>query len=389
MTEPAVHACNPESSRGRRWPEPRPSDRTEFQRDRDRIIHSNAFRRLVYKTQVFVNHEGDLYRTRITHSLEVAQIGRTVARALRINETLTEGICLAHDLGHTPFGHAGQEALNECMREYGGFEHNLQSLRVVDELEERYAEFSGLNLTFECREGILKHCSAQNARLLGDVGRRFLDRTQPGLEAQLSNLADAIAYNNHDVDDGVRAGLISVEELREVRIFERFHAQVIEKYPTASPRRQLYETIRRMIDYLVSDLIVNAQRNIDESKVDSIDAVRQSPHPLIALSEPVFDEHQELKRFLRVKLYNHPKVKDVMDEARSTLKELFEAYLKNPALLPTEHELLVTSEGAEKGKSGRARVVADYVAGMTDRFAITERAKHLESLPHNSRTERH
>ena len=375
MSQPlASYAAIDEQSRGRRYAEPKPHFRSEFQRDRDRIIHSNAFRRLVYKTQVFVNHEGDLYRTRITHSLEVAQIGRTVARCLRINETLTEAICLAHDLGHTPFGHAGQEALNECMREYGGFEHNLQSLRVVDELEERYAEFPGLNLTFECREGILKHCSAQNARLLGDVARRFIDRTQPGLEAQLANLADAIAYNNHDVDDGVRAGLISVEELGEVRVFERFYQQVVEKHPDASARRQLYETIRRMIDYFVSDLIVNAQRNIDESKVESIDAVRQSPRPLIALSEQAFDEHQELKRFLRVKLYNHPKVREVMDEARSTLKDLFEAYLQNPALLPPEHEFLASSAGTERGTSARARVVADYVAGMTDRFAITERA---------------
>src|SRR5688500_8466603 len=258
MNQPlAPFAAFDERSRGRRFPEPPPRFRTEFQRDRDRIIHSNAFRRLVYKTQVFVNHEGDLYRTRITHSLEVAQIGRTVARALRINETLTEAICLAHDLGHTPFGHAGQEALNECMREYGGFEHNLQSLRVVDELEERYASFSGLNLTFECREGILKHCSAQNARKLGDVGERFLNRTQPGLEAQLANLADAIAYNNHDVDDGVRAGLISVEELYEVRMFAKFHEAVIARSPDTPPRRQLYETIRGMVDYLVSDVIMH------------------------------------------------------------------------------------------------------------------------------------
>src|SRR6476660_611533 len=232
MNQPlAPYAAHDEQSRGRRHPEPPPEYRVEFQRDRDRIIHSNAFRRLAYKTQVYVNHEGDLYRTRVTHSLEVAQIARTIARALRLNETLTEAISLAHDLGHTPFGHAGQDALNECMREYGGFEHNLQSLRVVDELEERYAEFPGLNLTFECREGVLKHCSVQNARNLGDVGERFLNRTQPGLEAQLSNLADAIAYNNHDVDDGVRAGLISVDDLREVRVFERFHAVVIAAFP--------------------------------------------------------------------------------------------------------------------------------------------------------------
>jgi dGTPase len=381
MNQPfAPYAAIDGQSRGRRHPESPPRFRTEFQRDRDRIIHSNAFRRLVYKTQVFVNHEGDLYRTRITHSLEVAQIGRTVARALRINETLTEAICLAHDLGHTPFGHAGQDALNECMREYGGFEHNLQSLRVVDELEERYAEFSGLNLTFECREGILKHCSVQNARKLGEVARRFLDRTQPGLEAQLANLADAIAYNNHDVDDGVRAGIITVDELREVRMFERFHVQVVEKYPSASARRQLYETIRRMVDYLVSDLIVQAQRNIDEAKVESIDAVRQLKQPLVGLSAAVLEEHQELKRFLRTKLYNHPKVREVMDEARKTLKELFEAYLRNPSLLPAEHQALVSRADAEGGTVARARVVADYVAGMTDRFAFTERSRFGKSV---------
>jgi dGTPase len=376
MNQPlAPYAAIDEKTRGRRFPEPPPRFRSEFQRDRDRIIHCNAFRRLVYKTQVFVNHEGDLYRTRITHSLEVAQIGRTVARALGINETLTEAICLAHDLGHTPFGHAGQDALNECMREYGGFEHNLQSLRVVDELEERYAAFPGLNLTFECREGILKHCSAQNARRLGDVGERFLNRTQPGLEAQLANLADAIAYNNHDVDDGVRAGLINIEELREVRMFARFFAVVVNAYPEVSARRQLYETIRRMIDHLVSDLIVHAGKNIAAAQVDSIDSVRRYPQTLISLSDAVLEEHQELKRFLRLKLYNHPKVKEVMDEARATIKELFEAYIGNPSLLPVEHQALISRADAEGGMVARARVVADYVAGMTDRFAFTERAR--------------
>jgi dGTPase len=376
MNQPlAPYAAIDEQTRGRRFSEPPPRFRSEFQRDRDRIIHCNAFRRLVYKTQVFVNHEGDLYRTRITHSLEVAQIGRTVARALRINETLTEAICLAHDLGHTPFGHAGQDALNECMRDFGGFEHNLQSLRVVDELEERYADFSGLNLTFECREGILKHCSTQNARRLGDVGERFLNRTQPSLEAQLANLADAVAYNNHDVDDGIRAGIINVEELREVRMFARFHDAIVERYPDVPARRQLYETIRRMIDHLVSDLVVQAEANIAAAKVTSIVAVRQYPHPLIALSDAVLEEHQELKRFLRSKLYNHPKVREVMDEARATLKELFEAYLENPSLLPVEHQSLVSRADAEGGRAARARVVADYVAGMTDRFAFTERER--------------
>ena len=371
----ASYAAIDEQSRGRRFPEPPPRFRSEFQRDRDRIIHSNAFRRLVYKTQVFVNHEGDLYRTRITHSLEVAQIGRTVARALNINETLTEAICLAHDLGHTPFGHAGQDALNDCMREYGGFEHNLQSLRVVDELEERYAAFSGLNLTFECREGVLKHCSAQNARLLGDVGERFLNRTQPGLEAQLANLADAIAYNNHDVDDGVRAGLINVDDLRDVRVFARFNSEVADLYPQTPPRRQLYETIRRMVDYLVSDLIVQSKKNIVESGVDSIQAVRAHSRPLISLSDGVLEEHQELKRFLRAKLYNHPKVREVMDEAGSTLKNLFDAYMDDSSRLPPEHQSLVERAESDGGKPARARVVADYVAGMTDRFAYQERDK--------------
>jgi len=379
MNQPlATYAAIDEQSRGRRFPEPPPKFRTEFQRDRDRIIHSNAFRRLVYKTQVFVNHEGDLYRTRITHSLEVAQIGRTVARALDLNETLTEAICLAHDLGHTPFGHAGQDALNECMREYGGFEHNLQSLRVVDELEERYADFSGLNLTFECREGVLKHCSTQNARLLGDVGERFLNRTQPSLEAQLANLADAIAYNNHDVDDGVRAGLISVEDLLEVRLFARLHAMVVARYPESPPRRVLYETIRRMVDHLVTDVITQSQKNIVASSVDSIQAVRGYSRPLISLSEDVLSEHQELKRFLRTRLYNHPKVREVMDEAGATLKGLFEAYMKDPSRLPPEHQILVERAEAGGGRSAAARVVADYVAGMTDRFAFLEHSKISE-----------
>jgi dGTPase len=373
MNQPlASYAAIDEQSRGRRYPEPPPSFRTEFQRDRDRIIHSNAFRRLVYKTQVFVNHEGDLYRTRITHSLEVAQIGRTVARALNLNETLTEAICLAHDLGHTPFGHAGQDALNECMREFGGFEHNLQSLRVVDELEERYADFSGLNLTFECREGVLKHCSVQNARQLGDVGERFLNRTQPGLEAQLANLADAIAYNNHDVDDGVRAGLITVDDLLDVRVFSRFHAMVIARYPELPPRRVLYETIRRMVDYLVSDVITESQKNIVESSVDSIQAVRAHSRQLISLSDNVLSEHQELKRFLRSKLYNHPSVREVMDEAGATLKGLFEAYMKEPSRLPPEHQSLFERAESGGGRAAAARVVADYVAGMTDRFAYQE-----------------
>ena len=288
----APYAAHDERSRGRRFPEQKPEFRSEFQRDRDRIIHSNAFRRLVYKTQVFVNHEGDLYRTRITHSIEVAQIGRSVARALRVNETLTEAISLAHDLGHTPFGHAGQDALNECMRPHGGFEHNLQSLRVVDELEERYAAFPGLNLTFECREGILKHCSARVAQQLGELGERFLRHQQPGLEAQIANLADEIAYNNHDVDDGIRAGLIDLQQLNEMRMFRRQHQVVIAEYPNLGERRLVHEVIRGMINHIVVDLIRSSQQRIDAVGPASIDDVRMQPRSLIALSEATLEEHR-------------------------------------------------------------------------------------------------
>ncbi|MHB8814337.1 MAG: deoxyguanosinetriphosphate triphosphohydrolase, partial [Steroidobacteraceae bacterium] len=304
----APYAAREDQSRGRRYPEPKPEYRTEYQRDRDRIIHSNAFRRLVYKTQVFVNHEGDLYRTRVTHSIEVAQIARSAARALGVNEPLTEAICLAHDLGHTPFGHAGQDALNECMRPYGGFEHNLQSLRVVDELEERYAEFPGLNLTFECREGILKHCSARAARELGELGERFLKRTQPGLEAQIANLADEIAYNNHDVDDGIRAQLVSLEELRQTRLFRRQLETVTAKYPDLGERRLIHEVIRRMINDIVVDLIRTSQAQLEAARPATIDEVRNQPKPLITLSDAAREEHAELMQFLRERLYRHYKV---------------------------------------------------------------------------------
>src|ERR1700757_4132475 len=283
--ELAPYAPHEERSRARRYPEPKPEFRGEFQRDRDRIIHSNAFRRLVYKTQVFVNHEGDLYRTRVTHSIEVAQIARSVALALRLNESLTEAICLAHDLGHTPFGHAGQDALNECMRDYGGFEHNLQSLRVVDELEERYAAFRGLNLTFECREGILKHCSLRNARELGELGERFIKRRQPGLEAQIANLADEIAYNNHDVDDGIRAQLLDLAGLREVPMFRRPYDAVVTHYPDLSERRLVHEIIRRMINHLVVDFIRATEAQLAQVQPRSIDEVRVHSKPFAMLSD--------------------------------------------------------------------------------------------------------
>jgi dGTPase len=374
----APYAAHDTRSRGRRYPEPQPQFRSEYQRDRDRIIHSNAFRRLVYKTQVFVNHEGDLYRTRVTHSIEVAQIARSVALALRLNEALTEAICLAHDLGHTPFGHAGQDALNECMREYGGFEHNLQSLRVVDELEERYAEFRGLNLTFECREGILKHCSLRNARELGELGERFIQRRQPGLEAQIANLADEIAYNNHDVDDGIRAQLLDLAALREVRMFRRQHDAVVALYPDLGERRLVHETIRRMINHIVVDFIRTTEEQLARAQPLSIDDVRAQPQPLAMLSDGCREEHLELKAFLREHVYQHYKVLRMTSKARRVLQQLFEAFFCDVNLMPTEHRDQARLAESAHGPAGRARAVADYIAGMTDRYAILEHRRLFE-----------
>jgi dGTPase len=357
------------ASQGRRHPEPPPAWRGEYQRDRDRVIHSTAFRRLVYKTQVFVNHEGDLYRTRLTHSLEVAQIGRTVARALGLNESLVEAICLAHDLGHTPFGHAGQDMLNACMKDYGGFEHNLQSLRVVDVLEHRYAEFAGLNLTFETREGILKHCSAKNARELGDVGRRFLERRQPGLEAQIANIADAIAYNNHDVDDGCRAGLLDLEQLREEPLFGRQYEVVRGRYPELDGRRLLYEIIRRMINRLVTDLVENTRSALEAVQPGTIEDVRSQPRPLVGFSEQVLEEHTRLKRFLHENLYRHEKVRVTTDRAKERVRDLFTHYLQEPGDMAPDFSKPAIAAADE---ARRARIVSDYIAGMTDRYAIAE-----------------
>ena len=381
MSGLAAYAAHPEHTRGRRHPEPAPEYRSEYQRDRDRIVHSTAFRRLVYKTQVFVNHEGDLYRTRLTHSLEVAQIARTAARALKLNEELSEAICLAHDLGHTPFGHAGQDALNECMTDFGGFEHNLQSLRVVDELEEHYAEFDGLNLTFECREGILKHCSYNNALLLGEVGERFINRQQPGLEAQLANFADEIAYNNHDVEDGIRAGLISIEQLLAVPLFRGYHDEVQAKYPALAGRRFVYEILRRVINHLVTDLIDSSAARLGKSAVRSIAEVRSHPNALIGFSDTTRELNYTLKSFLREQLYKHYKVRRMTTKARRVVRDLFDAFFTDPALMPDEHEARTRSElvpgaaGRAAGPAGRARAVADYIAGMTDRYAILEHSR--------------
>lgn len=366
----APYACDPAASRGRRHAEPPAPTRTPFQRDRDRIVHSTAFRRLVYKTQVFLNHEGDLFRTRLTHSLEVAQLGRSMARPLGLNEDLVEAIALAHDLGHTPFGHAGQDALNACMTPHGGFEHNLQSLRVVDTLEERYPAFDGLNLSFETREGILKHCSRRNAELLdaaepGGVARRFLDRTQPSLEAQLCNLADAIAYNAHDIDDGVRSGLISLTQLQALDLFERHRRQALAEHPDLEQpqraRRLLYEAIRRMLSEQVYDLIDATRSALERVQPGSADQARQAG-PLVRFSPAMHAQSTQLKQFLFAQLYRHPQVMRTTAQAQTMVRELFEAYMAQPSAMPASYA----------AQDDRPRAVADYIAGMTDRFATRE-----------------
>ena len=369
----APYAVQPANSPGRLFPEPPPTARTEFQRDRDRIIHCAAFRRLEYKTQVFVNHEGDLFRTRLTHSIEVAQIARSIARSLDLNEDLVEAISLAHDLGHTPFGHAGQDALNDCMREHGGFEHNLQSLRVVDTLEQRYGAFDGLNLMFETREGILKHCSLNNARKLGQIGQRFIDRKQPSLEAQVANLADEIAYNNHDIDDGLRSGLITTAQMDEISFYARQRAEVEQVFPGIGGRRAINETIRRMINALIVDLITTSRARIDAANLRSIDDVRDSA-PLIGFSEPIGREAASLKRFLRANLYHHYQVNRMTSKARRIITELFDTFIAEPTLLPPNYlvddRTYVTASATVS--PAQARKVSDYIAGMTDRYAMRE-----------------
>ncbi|GAB3441413.1 deoxyguanosinetriphosphate triphosphohydrolase [Massilia solisilvae] len=361
----APYAAHSSRSRGRRYQESAPGSRSEYQRDRDRIIHSTAFRRLEYKTQVFLNHEGDLFRTRLTHSIEVAQIGRTLARSLRLNEDLVEATALAHDLGHTPFGHVGQDVLNECMKDYGGFEHNLQSLRVVDELEEHYGAFDGLNLTFETREGILKHCSLANARVLGELGQRFIDRAQPSLEAQLTNLADEIAYNNHDIDDGLRSGLLTMAQMEDVEFFARHRHEVRAQYPGLQGRRELYETIRLMITTMTADLVETSARLIADAAPADIDAVRKAP-PLIRFSDKLRAETTELKKFLYANLYRHFQVNRTRVKASRIVRELFGAFMADPVLLPPDYQV----QAGDTLK--QARKIADYIAGMTDRYAIRE-----------------
>jgi len=372
MTILAPYATTDNTSKGRRYPENSPNNRTEYQRDRDRIVHSAAFRRLEYKTQVFVNHEGDMFRTRLTHSLEVAQIGRAIARALQVNEELTEAIALAHDLGHTPFGHAGQDALNECMRDFGGFEHNLQSLRIVDQLEEKYAEFDGLNLTFETREGILKHCSVKNAQKLGEVAERFINKHQASIEAQIANIADEIAYNNHDIDDGLRAGLLSIDQMREIALFDQHYEVVMQQYPNINERRAIHEIIRRMINCQVTDFLDATNAKIHAINPKSSQDIRELSAPIASYSDSMAQQTQQLKRSLRTNLYQHYRVHRMSTKAQKVIKSLFEAFINDIKLLPTTPYKQAQHEYTNHGEAGRAITIADYIAGMTDRYAIKE-----------------
>lgn len=366
------YACNDTKSLGRRHEESHPTYRNEYQRDRDRIIHSAAFRRLEYKTQVFVNHEGDLFRTRLTHSLEVAQIARSIARELGLHEDLTEAIALAHDLGHTPFGHAGQTALNNCMNNFGGFEHNIQSLRVIDKLEQKYADFDGLNLTFETREGVLKHCSLPNAKRLGDVGQRFLDKTMPSLEAQLTDFSDETAYNNHDIDDGIRYGLISIDELLKVELFREQYDIVNKKYSNLDDKKLIHEIIRRMVNVMVVDLIDTSRMNIANTNLQTIDDVRNQSQPIMAFSEGMIEKKLELKQFLRKNLYQHYRVHRMTKKAADVVESLFNAFMDDFKILPTEAKAHCNVLKDKHGDVGIARGISDYIAGMTDRYAIAE-----------------
>ncbi len=367
-----AYACNDRQSIGRRFNETHPTYRNEYQRDRDRIIHSAAFRRLEYKTQVFVNHEGDLFRTRLTHSLEVAQIARSIARELGLHEDLTEAIALAHDLGHTPFGHAGQTALNSCMKDFGGFEHNIQSLRVVDKLEQKYADFDGLNLTFETREGILKHCAVNNARKLGDVGQRFIDKTQSSLEAQLTDCADEIAYNNHDIDDGLRYGLITINSLLKIELFRKQYDIVNKQYSGLCDKKLTHEVIRRMINVMVVDLIDTSRENISRAKLKSIEDVRNQKQALMAFSDTMSEQKLELKQFLRKELYQHYRVHRMTKKAADVIDALFNAFINDFKILPTEALEHCNTLKDEHGDKGLVRGISDYIAGMTDRYAIVE-----------------
>jgi len=365
----ASYAASSYLSKGRRYQEDFRDCRPAFERDRDRIIHCAAFRRLEYKTQVFVNHEGDYYRTRLTHSLEVAQIGKAVARRLRLNEELTEALALAHDLGHTPFGHTGEEVLNRLMTGHGGFEHNRQSLRVVDELEERYAGFNGLNLSFELREGLIKHSSPYDTPTGTDA--EFIPGVVPVIEAQLINYADEIAYNNHDIDDGLKSGYITLDQLAEVQIWREVYESMKQKFPDADPDRIKYQTISSLIGLFIDDLTTETARIIAENGINSVADLRQVNRLVVGFSSNLAIKNRELKQFLLENLYHHYKVERMRVKAERYLTNLFKTYLAHPTLLPAKYV-------RKMELFGRERVICDYVAGMTDRFALDEYKRLFE-----------
>jgi dGTPase len=366
----APYAIRNDQTRGRRYPEPEHSYRSPFQRDRDRIVHSRAFRRLEYKTQVFVNHEGDHYRTRLTHSIEVAQITRTIAGALGLNIDLAETLALSHDLGHPPFGHSGQDVLDELMKEFGGFEHNLQTLRIVEHLEEKYIEFPGLNLTFESREGIVKHSTIyKGVPNPPEYLREYALDELPPLEAQIVDLCDEIAYNNHDLDDGLESRLLDLDELiGRVRIFGELFMKAKADHPNAALKLLINSTIISLINLEASDLIDNVRNTVQREGIKTLEDIRKAPRLLVSFGDEVGDKHRELKAHLYKNLYNHYRVNRMKSKARRILEALFKAYQQDPSLLPTHYRDRMRLEGRE-------RVVCDYIAGMTDRFAIDEYAK--------------
>ena len=373
----APYACRPDASPGRLRGEPESPTRSCFQRDRDRIIHSGAFRRLKYKTQVFVYHEGDNYRTRLSHSIEVAQIARSIARSLSLNEDLAEALALAHDLGHTPFGHAGEEALSAVMADFGGFDHNEQTFRILTQLERRYAEFDGLNLTWETLEGTVKH----NGPLVGpgakpvppsiaafSAGFDLALDLYPGAEAQVAALSDDIAYNNHDIDDGLRAGLFDIEDLRDLPLVGPVLDEVMTRYPDLERGRLIHETVRRVINHMVNDLLAETGRRLAAAAPADADAVRRQGMPLVAFSDAMRENDRALKAFLFKRMYRHYRVNRMTEKTRRVVTELFEAYREAPSCLPPEWQASVK----QSDEAGGARVIADYIAGMTDRYALEE-----------------
>ncbi len=369
-TDLAGYAAKSDTSRGRKIDEPYKDDRPDYERDRDRIIHCAAFRRLEYKTQVFVNHEGDYYRTRLTHSLEVAQIARGIARRLKLNEDLAETLALAHDLGHTPFGHTGEHVLNRLMQNHGGFEHNRQSLRIVDHLEERYPGIMGLNLTYETREGIIKHSSDYD-RPGNEAASEFEPQRQPTLEAQIIDLADEIAYNNHDIDDGLKAGYLHPDELREVALWDDTYRLVEEKFPGLDFERQVYQTISHLIGLLINDLVKTTRARLDTERITSLDDVRNAGSRIVTFSEELSRKNRELKSFLMQRLYTHYKVERMRVKSERFITLLFQCYTENPTLLPENYQ-------RKYDVYGEVKVVCDYIAGMTDRYAMDEYKRRFE-----------